>query len=398
MYYQIMIKSQTEEEAFDFDKKLSEEEVIENYIKPYVENEEVIVGTLILKRNTIKEMSIKKTNNSLEELKIITENENNIKLKNYERACNEYQRRGLIFNNVTPPKKPRTSPFNKKYYLNSLPDNLLVELKKKYEERQQKLNNQNINQISLKNKKIFISHSSKDEKYALELVKLLEAIGVDKVDIVCTTISGTKLKIGSDDYLEEIKRYIQESPIFVCLFSENYLESSMCMCEMGAGWITKNKKIVILITGTNFNKLENTVLSKSHGMKIEDENEVGELLEVVEDELHIENIKYTQKKNKIESFIRNIKEIKDSYNKKKSLPTKESLLDIKDDLSQTFKNKSNIGELIGQNKGPICKMIDLEDEVTKAINMGMPRHAIAMSLAEKYNIPPGEVESYFDEY
>lgn len=396
MYYHIMVKSQAGEEAFDFDKKLSEEEVIENYIKPYIENEKVIVKNLILTRDEIKEMSIKKTDISLEELKIQNENINKINKKNYEIKYKDYKKRGLFYDNVTPPEKPQIYLFDKSHYLNKLPDNLLIELKKKYEEKHRKLNNQNINQTNLKNKKIFISHSSKDEKYALELVNLLEAIGVEKVDIVCTTISGTRLKIGSDDYLEEIKRYIQESPIFICLFSENYLKSNMCMCEMGAGWITKNKKIVILIAETNFNRLENTVLSKSHGMKIEDENEVGELLELIEEELRIESIKYTQKKNKIESFIRNIKEIKDSYNKK-SFSTKKSLSDIKNDLFQTSKN-NNVGEILAQNNRSIYKMIDLEEEVTKAINMGIPRHAIAMSLAKKYNISPGEVESYFDEY
>lgn len=54
-----------------------------------------------------------------------------------------------------------------------------------------------------KQAKIFISHSSKDEKYAQTLVELLEKIGISSKFIFCTSVSQYDAEL-TKNFIEKI--------------------------------------------------------------------------------------------------------------------------------------------------------------------------------------------------
>lgn len=128
-------------------------------------------------------------------------------------------------------------------------------------------------------KKIFISHSSIDKEYAEEFIELLSDFGINHSEILCTSVPGTRLQVGTPDFLIAIKEYLIKTPIFICLFSENYLKSPICLCEMGAAWIASKEQRLILTPETEFELTRNIVLGRSHGTKINDSNGIIETLE-----------------------------------------------------------------------------------------------------------------------
>lgn len=84
-------------------------------------------------------------------------------------------------------------------------------------------------------KNLFISHSSKDQELAQGLVKLLrDGAGLSREQIFCTSVPGT-LAAGSE-FLEVIRREIRQEGVVIPLLSKNYLQSKICLMELGAAW------------------------------------------------------------------------------------------------------------------------------------------------------------------
>ncbi|MGL5051333.1 MAG: toll/interleukin-1 receptor domain-containing protein [Fusobacteriaceae bacterium] len=170
-------------------------------------------------------------------------------------------------------------------------------------------------EILKEDKKIFISHSSLDKEYAEELVELLNKFGISSEEILCTSVSGTNLKIGTPDFLLEIKKYLLTTPIFICLFSKNYLNSPICLCEMGAAWITSKEQRLMLTPETEFSLASNVVLGKSHGMKIDKIDEILEMIEGVQEYFNISKKSGSESNRIVERYLRSVKDI---FEKKKS--------------------------------------------------------------------------------
>lgn len=83
--------------------------------------------------------------------------------------------------------------------------------------------------------KIFISHSSKDQKIVEELIRFLMAgMGVEKERIYCTSMS--TLPSAGKNFMEEIKREMKNAAAFIIIFTENYIKSQMCLMEQGIAW------------------------------------------------------------------------------------------------------------------------------------------------------------------
>lgn len=105
-------------------------------------------------------------------------------------------------------------------------------------------------------KKIFISHSSKDVKVVKEFVDkiLLLGIGLKEEDVFCTSIEGLNIKNG-EDIREHIKKNILTSDYSLLMISDNYKQSEICLNEMGAVWAGNNKVLYFLLPNTDFDKI-----------------------------------------------------------------------------------------------------------------------------------------------
>ena len=84
---------------------------------------------------------------------------------------------------------------------------------------------------------IFISHSSKDkdliEMFVEKVLRL--GIGISAADIFCTSIETTGIKNG-DDMRSHIHKNIIGCDLALLIISRSYIQSSICLNEMGAVW------------------------------------------------------------------------------------------------------------------------------------------------------------------
>lgn len=93
-------------------------------------------------------------------------------------------------------------------------------------------------------KKIFISHSSDDEKIINAFIDkiLLLGCGFKSDDIFCT-LDHTSIRTG-DYFRNEIIANMKGCDFILCFISENYRKSEICQNEMGAAWSLEDKRVL----------------------------------------------------------------------------------------------------------------------------------------------------------
>ena len=89
----------------------------------------------------------------------------------------------------------------------------------------------------LEGKKIFISHSSKDNAIVTQFVDhiLQLGVGLQAKDIFCTSIEEMGIKNG-EDIRRHIHANIKNADFSFLLISKSYKKSEICINEMGAIW------------------------------------------------------------------------------------------------------------------------------------------------------------------
>tara|TARA_R110002020_G_scaffold105483_5_gene246075 strand:+ start:1099 stop:1944 length:846 start_codon:yes stop_codon:yes gene_type:complete len=125
-----------------------------------------------------------------------------------------------------------------------------------------------IDLINIKQKKIFISHSSKDNEIGKEVINLLQLIGIKHNQIFYTSAAGYGIPLGKD-WVETLKTEVSGEGIVISLLSDNYFTSQICLLEMGATWVLSKHHIPILIPPLNF-KSVNEVINAIQGFMITD--------------------------------------------------------------------------------------------------------------------------------
>ncbi len=100
---------------------------------------------------------------------------------------------------------------------------------------------------------LFISHSSKDEKYAKIIKDFLLDIGVPNNRIFCTSISGNGVhrRISS-----EIKEKLRYSILNLVILSNNYYQSIPCTNEMGIIWYLDTDSILLALPEITSNNIQ----------------------------------------------------------------------------------------------------------------------------------------------
>ena len=128
-------------------------------------------------------------------------------------------------------------------------------------------------------RKIFISHSSKDENIVENFTKniLRLGMGISPEDIFCTSINDMDVRTG-----EEIKKHIKESVKYCdyvfLMISENYNESVVCLNEMGAAWVLEKQVKLFLLPETTIEDL-GWVYNTNIASKIEERATLNSLYE-----------------------------------------------------------------------------------------------------------------------
>lgn len=88
-------------------------------------------------------------------------------------------------------------------------------------------------------KKIFLSHCSKDKKYGDALRSFLVGIGLKNSQIIYTSYPANKIPIGENIY-DYLRNNINSDVFIIFLLSNDYFESAPCLNEMGAAWVFKS--------------------------------------------------------------------------------------------------------------------------------------------------------------
>lgn len=124
--------------------------------------------------------------------------------------------------------------------------------------------------MDVKTPKIFISHSSKDEKIVSAFVDLLFDIGLNTGHIFCTSVPGCGVLVDNDIYAS-LKREFEEHQVHVIfMLSGNYYSSPACLNEMGAAWILQTTYTSILLPGFEFREIDGAVNPRQMAIKLDE--------------------------------------------------------------------------------------------------------------------------------
>lgn len=125
-----------------------------------------------------------------------------------------------------------------------------------------------------KDKKVFISHSSKDEAFVRKIVELLEDIGLTEAQVVCSSVPGYGIPLGEDIY-DWLARQFREYDLHVLfILSANYYNSIACQNEMGATWVLKTKYDTILLPGFEYRDIKGAVNPNQISIKLDGNEEI----------------------------------------------------------------------------------------------------------------------------
>jgi TIR domain-containing protein len=182
--------------------------------------------------------------------------------------------------------------------------------------------------------KIFISHSSKDMKLVGELIDLIETIGVDSKDIFCSSFEGYGVSLG-ENFLERLRNELNNNVLVIFVLSQNFYESPICLCEMGATWIKTNEHIPILIPPFDYEKIKG-VIQNIHGLKINEPLKLNLLKERLEEAFNLNPINNTRWESKRNNILDRIDKI---INQPKTLePKKIESKSTQESLSNKLNN------------------------------------------------------------
>ena len=105
------------------------------------------------------------------------------------------------------------------------------------------------------NGKLFISHSSKDKKYADAFSKFVQkCFGYEQSEIFYSSQGGTGVPFGKE-ILKYIKKELLLAEEVFLMVSKNYKESEICMSELGGTWITRSDLYFTLLPDTDYKEL-----------------------------------------------------------------------------------------------------------------------------------------------
>jgi hypothetical protein len=128
--------------------------------------------------------------------------------------------------------------------------------------------------------KVFISHASKDTDIVEEIIELLEAIGLNSNQVFCSSLEGYGIGLG-DNFLETIKSELSSDSLVLFVLTEDFYNSPVCLCEMGASWVLSKEHIPIIVPPLDYADMKG-VIPLSQGFKINDAMKLNLFKEKIE--------------------------------------------------------------------------------------------------------------------
>ena len=165
-----------------------------------------------------------------------------------------------------------------------------------------------------RNRKIFISHSSRNTVITDKFVNMLKKIGVKDNQMYYSSFVETGAKY-LDDCFESISKEFKENELMVIfMLSRAFYTSDVCIAEMGAAWVSTENYIPIVLPPLGYDDIKGVIKSTQNGILLT-ANDISQKLdtlkETIQQYLEIENSisapEWTREK---EEFIKKISEVK----------------------------------------------------------------------------------------
>ncbi len=156
-------------------------------------------------------------------------------------------------------------------------------------------------------KKIFISHAKKDKEIIEELIDLLESIGVNSTQIFCSSFEGYGIPLG-DNFLDKIKQELSSEVLVLFVITNNFYESKVCLCEMGAAWALSKGHIPIVVPPLSYSDIQG-VIPLTQGLLVNDVSKLNSLKEKLEQDFGLQQINLNSWERKRDKYIRNINKL-----------------------------------------------------------------------------------------
>ena len=173
---------------------------------------------------------------------------------------------------------------------------------KNYEVSRENIFNKNVDTM---NKKIFISHATKDETLVEEIIELIESIGVESEKIFCSSFEGYGIPLG-ENFLEQIKQELSSEVLVLFVLTQNFYESKICLCEMGAAWALSKNHVPIVVPPLNYIDIQ-AVIPLTQGLLINDSSKLNSFKDKLENDFRIESkLTFSAWERKRDRFIRDI--------------------------------------------------------------------------------------------
>lgn len=163
-----------------------------------------------------------------------------------------------------------------------------------------------------KTSKLFISHSGADSKAVSALVDLLgEIINISHENLFCSSVHGFDVMVGKNFMDNIVEQYNNHELFLLYVLSRNYMDSFMCLNEMGASWITRKGCIGILLPGFDIEDLGNSCYDKQSISIIfnRDASEVAHRLNQLKETIErlfpgdVKNINWSRWEEKRDEFV-----------------------------------------------------------------------------------------------
>lgn len=154
-------------------------------------------------------------------------------------------------------------------------------------------------------KKIFISHATADKEIVELLIDLLEDIGLKSNQIFCSSFEGYGIPLG-EGFLDRIKQELASDVVVLFIITNNFYESKVCLCEMGAAWALSKGHIPIVVPPLSYSDIKG-VIPLTQGLLINDAPKLNSLKDKLEQDFKIQekisaNIWERKRKKFIESL------------------------------------------------------------------------------------------------
>lgn len=146
--------------------------------------------------------------------------------------------------------------------------------------------------IEEKHPRVFISHSSNDDKIILSFIQnvLVLGLGLPNDEIVFTSDERYGIVPG-DDISNYIKRTIAHADVVLIMISEGYKKSEVCLNEMGAAWALDRKIIQVMLPDADFDEL-GWVINLKKAVRLTNKNQLLSLVNQIATLLNVDMAKH----------------------------------------------------------------------------------------------------------